>query len=125
KTLEKQELRMADEEFNPLWAAFQEEVKNKETGSLLGNYLSFVEDRFEYNGQVYMIFPDDSAFFIQRLQAGKNYEDLKAAFESSFASKKLRLFTRSDYEKLNRKTENVNHTELIKKIFGDDIEIID
>lgn len=125
KTLEKQKLRMPDEEFNPLWRAFQGEVKNKETGSLLGNYLSFVEDRFEYNEQVYIIFPDDSAFFIQRLQTGKNYEDLKASFESAFGSRKLRLFTRSEYEKLNRKTENINHTELIKKIFGDDIEIID
>ena len=125
ESVQTQELRMPDEEFNPLWTTFQEEVKNKETGSLLGNYLSFVEDRFEYNEQVYIIFPDDNAFFIQRLQAGKNYEDLQSSFEEAFGSKKMRLLTRSEYEKLNRKTKNIDHTELIKKIFGEDIEIID
>ena len=125
ESVQTQELRMPDEEFNPLWTTFQEEVKMKETGSLLGNYLSFVEDRFEYNEQVYIIFPDDNAFFIQRLQAGKNYEDLQSSFEEAFGSKKMRLLTRSEYEKLNRKTKNIDHTELIKKIFGEDIEIID
>ena len=125
ESVQTQELRMPDEAFNPLWTKFQEEIKNKETGSLLGNYLSFVEDRFEYNEQVYIIFPDDHAFFIQRLQAGKNYEDLQSSFEEAFGSKKMRLLTRSEYEKLNRKTKNIDHTELIKKIFGEDIEIID
>ena len=78
-----------------------------------------------FSEQVYIIFPDDNAFFIQRLQAGKNYEDLQSSFEEAFGSKKMRLLTRSEYEKLNRKTKNIDHTELIKKIFGEDIEIID
>lgn len=120
-----QMLRMSDEDFNPLWTKFMEEAVNTGTGTLLNNYLSFIEDRFEYNSQVYMIFPDENAFFIERLQAGQNREDLINAFEKSFGSRRMRLITRSEYEKLNRKTEKVDHTEMIKKLFGDDIEIIE
>lgn len=122
---EEQLLRMADEDFNPLWTEFMEEAAKSRTGTLLKNYLSFIEDRFEYNSQVYMIFPDENAFFIERLQAGDNREDLMNAFEKSFGSRRMRLITRSEYEKLNRKTEKIDHTEMIKKLFGDDIEIIE
>lgn len=122
---EEQLLRMADEDFNPLWTEFMEEAAKSRTGTLLKNYLSFIEDRFEYNSQVYMIFPDENAFFIERLQAGDNREDLMNAFEKSFGSRRMRLITRSEYEKLNRKNEKIDHTEMIKKLFGDDIEIIE
>lgn len=125
ETSEDQLFRMSDEEFNPLWTEFIEEAVKSGTGTLLNNYLSFIEDRFEYNSQVYMIFPDENAFFIERLQAGQNREDLMNAFEKSFGSRRMRLITRSEYEKLNRKTEKVDHTEMIKKLFGDDIEIIE
>lgn len=118
-------LRTSDERFNPLWDQFLSEVEQQETGILLKNYLSYVEDKFEYNNQVYIIFPDDQEFLFSRLQIGKNKEDLEKAFNGVFTQSKMRLIKRSEYESLDRKNKKVDHTDILKEIFGDDIEIID